>query len=205
MTSKPVALILAGPNGAGKTTVSSVFVGPDVEFVNADIIGAELRRDDANRPGADVTAGRIVSARLRTLAAERRSFCFETNLASPGLVGRIDAWRADGYEARLVFVSLPNVDLALARVAARVAAGGHDVPEETVRRRFTARLRYFFTLYHHRVDEWALYDNDDGGPVLIASGERCSGSEDVLDPVTFAALQVKAGVPTGSKDGRLEP
>ena len=205
MTSKPVALILAGPNGAGKTTVSSVFVGPDVEFVNADIIGAELRRDDPHRPGADVTAGRIVSARLRALTAERRSFCFETNLASPGLVGRIDAWRADGYEARLVFVSLPNVDLALARVAARVAAGGHDVPEETVRRRFTAGLRYFFTLYRLRVDEWALYDNDDGGPVLIASGERGSGSEDVLDPVAFAALQVKAGVPTGSKDGRLEP
>ena len=70
MTSKPVALILAGPNGAGKTTVSSVFVGPDVEFVNADMIGAELRRDDPHRPGADVTAGRIVSARPRALAAE---------------------------------------------------------------------------------------------------------------------------------------
>lgn len=41
--------------------------------------------------------------------------------------------------------------------------------------------------------------------VHLASGERGSGSEDVLDPVTFAALQVKAGVPTGSKDGRLEP
>ena len=195
MTAPPIALILAGPNGAGKTTVSSVFVGPDVEFVNAD----------PHRPGADVTAGRIASARLRALRAERRSFCFETNLASPGLVGRIDAWRADGYEKRLVFVPLPNVDLALARVAARVAAGGHDVPEETVRRRFTAGLRCFFTLYRHRVDEWAIYDNDDGGPVLIASGERGSGSEDVLDPVAFAALQVKAGVPTGSKDGRLEP
>ena len=68
--------------------MSSVFVGPDVEFVNADIIGAELRRDDPDRPGADVTAGRIVLARLRALTAERRSFCFETNLASPGLVGR---------------------------------------------------------------------------------------------------------------------
>ena len=189
----------------GKTTVSSVFVGPDVEFVNADIIGAELRRDDPYRPGADVTAGRIVSARLRELAAERRSFCFETNLASPGLVGRIDAWRADGYEVKLTFISLANVDLALTRVAARVAGGGHDIPEETVRRRFAAGLRYFFTLYRFRVDEWALYDNEDGGPVLIASGDRDSGSEDVLDPVAFAALQVKGGVPTGSKDGRLEP
>ena len=201
MNAPPIALILAGPNGAGKTTVSSVFVGPDVEFVNADIIGAELRRDDPHRPGADVTAGRIVSARLRALTAERRSFCFETNLGSPGLVGRIDRWRADGYEVRLIFVSLPSVDLALARVAARVAAGGHDVPVETVRRRFTAGLRYFFTHYRHRVDEWALYDNEAGGPVLIASGDV--HGDVVLDPAAFSALREMAGVPSLRKDGKL--
>ncbi len=204
MTAPPIALILAGPNLAGKTTVSSVFVGPDVEFVNADIIGAELRRDDPDRPGADVTAGRIISARLRALVAERRSFCFETNLASPGLVGRIDLWRSEGYEVKLTFISLPNVEIALTRVAARVAIGGHDVPQETVRRRFTAGLRYFFTLYRFRVDEWALYDND-GGPVLIASGDRETDSEDILDPAAFAALKVKCGVPTGTKNGRLDP
>ena len=198
MTSKPVALILAGPNGAGKTTVD---VGPDVEFVNADIIGAELRRDDPDRAGADVTAGRIVSARLRSLTAERRSFCFETNLASPGLVGKIDAWRADGYEVKLTFISLANVEIALTRVAARVAGGGHDIPDETVRRRFSAGLRYFFTLYQFRVDERALYDNDDGGPVLIASGRRGGVSEIVHKPVAFAGLLAMGGVPTGSKDG----
>ena len=198
MTAPPIALILAGPNGAGKTTVSSVFVGPDVEFVNADIIGAELRRDDPHRPGADVTAGRIVSARLRALTAERRSFCFETNLGSPGLVGRIDAWRADGYEVRLVFVSLPNVDLALARVAARVAAGGHDVPEETVRRRLTAGLRYFFTLYRRRVDEWALYDNSSGSPALVAGG-RGDGSV-VADEWQWKTLGLIAVANTGPQE-----
>lgn len=204
MRSKPVALILAGPNVAGKTTVSSVFVGPDVEFVNADVIGADLRRDDPNRAGVDVTAGRIVSARLRTLTAERRSFCFETNLASPGLVGTIDAWRADGYEVKLTFISLASVDLALTRVAARVAVGGHGIPEETVRRRFAAGLRYFFTLYRFRVDEWALYDNDDSGPVLIASFQRDGGNEVIHNPIAFAALLERAGVPKRSKDGRLE-
>jgi hypothetical protein len=81
-----------------------------------------------------VTAGRIVSRRLRDLAADKKSFCFETNLASPGLVGRIDSWRANGYDVRLIFVSLPAVDLALTRVAIRVAAGGHDV----LRKRFVA-------------------------------------------------------------------
>ena len=172
MRRPPTALILAGPNGAAKTTVSSVFFGPAVEFVTADIIGADFRKQKPDRPGADVTAGRIVSARLRSLAADRRDFCFETNLASTGLVEWIDGWRATGYETRLIFVSLPNVVIALARVAARVAAGGHDVPELTVRRRFTSGLRNFLGVYRYRVDVWTLYDNSTGTPVLIAGGRE---------------------------------
>jgi predicted ABC-type ATPase len=179
-------MILAGPNGAGKTTVSTQFVGPDIEFVNADVIGAELRRLDPMRAGADVTAGRMVSARLHALADAKASFCFETNLASRGLVGRIDGWRADGYRTHLIFLSLPSEEMALARVAARVASGGHDVPSDTVRRRFTAGLRCFFSLYRYRVDVWALYDNSTGIPRLIASAE--SDSEVVHDQSVWADL-----------------
>lgn len=193
MTSRPVALILAGPNGAGKTTISTQFVGPDVEFVNADVIGADLRRDDPERPGADFTAGRIVSARLRVLAEEQRSFCFETNLASKGLVGRIDGLRADGYRVALIFVSLPSVDLALARVNARALAGGHDVPAETVRRRFDAGLRYFFTVYRHRVDEWRLYDNASAQAILLAEGR--GQDETIYESIHVARLRSIDGSP----------
>jgi predicted ABC-type ATPase len=124
------------------------------------------------------------------LADERKSFCFETNLASPGLVGRIDSLRAKGYDVRVVFVSLPNVDLALARVAHRVAAGGHGVPEDTVRRRFAAGLRYFFTVYRRRVDEWALYDNE-AGPLLIATGD--ANDETILNSLAWRSLQQTGG------------
>ena len=109
--------------------------------------------------------------------------------------------RDDGYEVRLVFVSLANVDLALARVARRVAVGGHDVPAETVRRRFAAGLHYFFTLYRHRVDEWALYDNDGGAPVLLASGDV--RGEDVLDDSAWSALRALAGVNRRRGSGKL--
>ena len=94
-------------------------------------------------------------------------------------------------------------ELALARVASRVAAGGHDVPEETVRRRFTAGLRYFFTLYRHRVDEWALYDNEAGGPVLIGSGDR--HGEHVLDSTMFDRLRARSSATSRSNDGKLKP
>ncbi len=168
---QPQAIVLAGPNGAGKTTVSPRFLGPEVEFVNADLIGAELRSNNPNIAGADFTAGRIVSARLTALAVERKSFCFETNLASKGLVGRIDRLSQNGYHTKMIFVALPNVEVALARVAARVLAGGHDVPEETIRRRFKAGLHYFFNTYRFRVDSWSLWENASEEPAIVANSE----------------------------------
>lgn len=168
---RPQAIVLAGPNGAGKTTVSPRFLGPEVEFVNADLIGAGLRSNNPNIAGADFTAGRIVSARLTALALARKSFCFETNLASKGLVGRIDRLAQDGYQTKMIFVALPDVEVALARVAARVLAGGHDVPEETVRRRFKAGLRYFFDTYRFRVDSWSLWENENEQPTIVANSE----------------------------------
>jgi predicted ABC-type ATPase len=168
---KPHAIVLAGPNGAGKTTVSPRFLGPEVEFVNADLIGAELRSNNPNIAGADFTAGRIVSARLTALAVERKSFCFETNLASKGLVGRIDRLSQNGYHTKMIFVALPDVEVALARVAARVLAGGHNVQEETIRRRFRAGLHYFFNTYRSRVDSWSLWENASEEPTIVANSE----------------------------------
>jgi hypothetical protein len=54
------------------------------------------------------------------------------------------ALRATGYRAHLAFLSLPDPDLAVARVAERVRQGGHDVPEHVVRRRFITGLKNFF-------------------------------------------------------------
>jgi predicted ABC-type ATPase len=72
----------------------------------------------------------------------------------------------------LLFLLLPDVETAIARVAARVAQGGHSVPKAVIRRRFTAGLHNFYALYKELVDVWAWYDNSDQSPVLIASGEK---------------------------------
>jgi predicted ABC-type ATPase len=67
----------------------------------------------------------------------------------------------------LYFLSLPNVEMAITRVAQRVKQGGHDVPESVIRRRFVAGLRNFDDHYKHRVDTWSLYDNAGPEPVLL--------------------------------------
>ena len=72
------------------------------------------------------------------------------------------------YKVRLVFLSLPDADIAIARVAARVAQGGHNVSSVVVRRRFVAGLRNFQNIYMNLVDNWEWYDNSGSTPKLIS-------------------------------------
>jgi predicted ABC-type ATPase len=88
----------------------------------------------------------------------------------------------------LAFLSLPDADLAVARVAERVRQGGHGIPENVIRRRFSAGLWNFFALYQGLADTWQMFDNSAaGGPRLIASG-RASESLEVLDAKAWARL-----------------
>lgn len=71
----------------------------------------------------------------------------------------------------LFFLSLSTPELAIVRVAGRVRQGGHDIPEDVIRRRFGAGRRNFDTFYKDVVDDWALYDNSDTEPVLLEWSE----------------------------------
>ena len=78
--------------------------------------------------------------------------------ASHGLARRLDRLRQAGYRVHIRHLWLPTAELALARVAEQVRAGGHDVPAEAVRRRFDCCRHNFFTLYRSLADAWRLYD-----------------------------------------------
>jgi len=84
----------------------------------------------------------------------------------------IPFWRKEGYDVKLIFLCLPSVDLAVARVAARVAQGGHDVPEAVIKRRFEGGLKNFHNTYRRIVSNWALYDNSGIQPILLESGDN---------------------------------
>ena len=73
---------------------------------------------------------------------------------------------------KIIFLSLPTPELAIARVAARVAQGGHDVSETDIRRRFKAGLDNFRRTYQPLVDAWVLYDNSGAQPVLLEWSEN---------------------------------
>ncbi len=95
------------------------------------------------------------------------SFSFETTLSGLNYLRRIKDWKADGYIVKIWFISLHSADIAVARVAERVRQGGHNIPKEIIRRRFTAGLINFRNKYRIIVDAWALYDGTLTPPKLI--------------------------------------
>jgi len=165
-------VIIAGPNGAGKTTFAREFLPNEAHcptFINADLIAAGIAPFQPDTVA--VRAGRMMLKEIENCVFARRSFAFETTLSGRTYLHKISEWRELGYHVKLIFLSLPSVDTAVARVAGRVAQGGHDVPEHVIRRRFNQGLSNFGNLYKTFVDAWILYDNSGTVPVLLEWGE----------------------------------
>jgi predicted ABC-type ATPase len=168
----PEVIVLAGPNGAGKTTASRSLLAERLRlmtFVNADVIAQGLAGFDPD--SAALEASRIMLERLHALAARRENFAFETTLAARSYAHWLRGLREQGYRVYLVYFWLQSADLAVARVAVRVQAGGHHIPENTIRQRYTRSLHNFFELYCPAVSHWQFYDNSASTrPQLIAEG-----------------------------------
>lgn len=169
----PSLLIIAGPNGAGKTTFAKEYLPKDagcLHFVNADLIAEGLSPFAPAR--AAVRAGRLMLEEIRRLIVARENFAFETTLSGRIWAPAIPQWQTLGYRVEIIFLSLPDADMAVRRVANRVLQGGHDVPEATIRRRFVNGLRNFYDLYAPLADAWSLYDNASSPPRLLAEGGK---------------------------------
>ena len=186
----PQIIVLAGPNGAGKSTAAAHLVPEGIEYVNADEIAKTLPNYPS--PQADIAAGRIVLTRLDELESARSDFAVETTLAGLSLATRVMALWQVGYVFRLVFLWTPHPEFSIQRVAARVSAGGHNIPEETIRRRYTAGIVNFFRRYRSIADKWEVYDNTGTRPILVAEGTMETVVA-VVDPDIWARMRSEAG------------
>ena len=122
------------------------------EFVNADVIQKEAGV-------SEIEAGRITLSRLEALATAGKDMAFETTLASHMLLPRIRRMQTAGYRFHLFFFWLPSADMAVRRVAKRVASGGHYIPEDVIRRRYERGVENFFNHYSPVADTWVLMNN----------------------------------------------
>lgn len=154
----PTISVIAGPNGAGKSTFVENYLQRYVdcdEFLNADLIARGLSPFAPERQV--LRASEIFLQRLNELELGNTSFALETTLAGLGYRRRISRWKEVGFRVILFFLWLPCEDMAIERVASRVAQGGHDIPIPDIRRRYARGLKNLTNIYLPIVDDaWVL-------------------------------------------------
>ncbi|MBE9467512.1 MAG: zeta toxin family protein [Bacteroidetes bacterium] len=179
--------IISGSNGAGKTTASYTIL-PEMlkctEFVNADEIAKGL--SPFKPENAAIQAGRLMLNRINQLIETGQDFAFETTLATKSYKNFVVKAKENGYKVTLLFFWLRSEELAVKRVETRVKEGGHNIPEETIRRRYKNGLINFFNIFKPIVDEWMFIDNSGEPYEILAEGN--SISSDIQNKITWTNL-----------------
>lgn len=206
--SRPSIFVFAGTDGAGKSSVAgAAFREKGLAYYNPDEAARRLR--EAN-PGISLE---VANSRawlqgadlLRKAITERLDFAFETTLGGNTIPRLLEDAHAAGPAVRIWFVGLDSPERHVARVRARVAAGGHDIPEARIRERYDRGRENLIHLLP-ALTQLRVYDNSEEGdpaagvrpsPKLILHAsdgvirETCPVSEvpNWAKPVFIAALR----------------
>lgn len=188
----PRLYIISGCNGAGKTTASYSLL-PEMlncsEFVNSDEFAKGLSPFDPSK--AAIQASRFMLLKIRYLLRKQQDFAVETTLATRTLLKTVKMAQAAGYTVTLLYFWLRSPELAIERVRARVEAGGHNIPEETIRRRYQVGIYYFFSHYAPVCERWILADNSQIPFRVIAEGSK-TDIVNIKDEETYSKIKAIA-------------
>ena len=169
---KKKCYIIAGPNGAGKTTFANAFLpieGECLNFINADLIAKGLSPFQPEKVA--LKAGKLMIQQMNELASKGKSFAVETTFSSKDYIGRINNWKSAGYYIIVYYLKLQSVELAIERVKLRVSKGGHNIPEDVIRRRYERGWLNFQQIYKHLADVWTVFDNSEKLPIILDESE----------------------------------
>lgn len=202
--------VLAGTNGAGKSTIGGALLRAEgVRFYNPDEAAHRLR---AANPGLGADEANVlawhqgVTLLQRAIAADG-NFAFETTLGGDTITRLLAAAIDAGLEVHVWYAGLASVERHIERVKARVARGGHDIPVDTIGRRYvSSRLNLIRLL--PRLASLRVYDNSadadpaqgvEPRPVLLLHLERgkivaptdLSATPQWAKPIVAAALRAR--------------
>ena len=184
----PRLFIISGCNGSGKTTASYALL-PEMlgcsEFVNSDEFAKSLA--PFNPEKAYVGASRYMLLTMRSLLDRKADFCIETTLATRSLLKTIKVAQEQGYYVTILYFWIDSPEIAIARVKARVLAGGHNIKEETIRRRYRVGLHYLFREFMPICNRWILCDNTNVPFTVVA--ESSENGMILRDPVKFSRIK----------------
>jgi len=190
----PKVYVIAGPNGAGKTTFAREFLphyADCKQFINADLIAQGMSPFSPETMA--FRAGRLMLEEIETYAKHRESFGFETTLSGLAYVALLQRLKKSGYEVHFFYLWVRTVSLALDRVRSRVLQGGHDIPEDVVRRRFDRSIRNFLLRYRFLTESWILFDNEGTTPAIVAFQKESTPR--IINRVLYESLLTRYGTP----------
>lgn len=171
---EPTCFVIAGPNGAGKTTFALRYL-PKIagcrNFVNVDLIAYGLSPLDSL--SAQYEAGRIFLREIYSNIDKRVDFAFETTLAGRSHIDLLKKLKKDAWQIVLFSLWIPDANFSKSRVHERAKQGGHDIPDETIYRRFPRVMRNLIKTYIPLCDKVICYDNSKPkyAPVFEKSGK----------------------------------
>ncbi|MBN1972948.1 MAG: hypothetical protein JW787_04875 [Sedimentisphaerales bacterium] len=165
---KPTCFIIAGPNGAGKTTFALRYLPQTAgckNFINADFLAYGLSPFDSL--AAQYKASEIFLREIYANIEKRVDFAFETTLAGRSQINLLKKLREDDWQIFLFFLWLPDAAFSMNRIRERVKQGGHDIPDDTIFRRFPRVMHNFIKIYIPLCDKIFCYDNSGSEPVIV--------------------------------------
>lgn len=165
---EPTCFIIAGPNGAGKTTFALRYLPQTAgckNFINADFLAYGLSPFDSL--AAQYKAGEIFLREIYANIEKRVDFAFETTLAGRSQINLLKKIREDDWQIILFFLWLPDAAFSMNRIRERVKQGGHDIPDDTIFRRFPRVMHNFIKIYIPLCDKIFCYDNSGSEPVIV--------------------------------------
>ena len=156
---RPILFVLAGVNGAGKSSIGGHLLEQrGLTWFNPDTYARELIAiSGCDQTTANMHAWNESMRRLDEAVAGGHSHAFETTLGGHTVAARI-AEATQTHDVMIWFCGLASPDLHVARVRARVAAGGHDIPEARIRERYPQALKNLIALMP-RLAQLQVYDN----------------------------------------------
>jgi predicted ABC-type ATPase len=155
----PFLFVLAGVNGAGKSSVGGKAFGSGEAFFNPDEEARAIRSETGcSLEEANAKAWQVGKERLLSAIRKRENYTFETTLGANTIPKLLREAAENGFAVRVWFVGLSSPEQHIARVRARVAAGGHDIPEAKIRERWDGSRRNIIALMPY-LAELRVYDN----------------------------------------------
>ena len=201
--------MLAGTNGAGKSSIGGAALRHnDADYFNPDEAADRFAQLDPymTRAQANIAAWTEGKRLLERAIAHRLDFSFETTLGGRTMTALLHRALDDGFEVWIWYAGLSSPELHIARVARRVATGGHDIPERAIRQRYDDSRKNLIRLLP-RLTKLLVFDNSkEADPVIgvaptprlvlhvetgrIVAPQDLSATPTWAKPIVSAALKI---------------